>query len=144
MIYFTISIVLMALALLIFAGYKLGGVRQLFFYLKNNLGIVKGIVLFILVAIGSMFASKCTLAGEMEFFSYGKVYAGIDNTFNQSPQCHDGAISDRLTSNGGFVVNIMAKEGFVFDAKYTHHSCALNDDRLSYDAIGLVVEYRLW
>ena len=30
------------------------------------------------------------------------------------------------------------------DGKYTHHSCALNPDRNSYDALGVELEWCVW
>jgi hypothetical protein len=53
---------------------------------------------------------------------------------------------DRLTSNGGVALNIYRSpdKDFNFNTKYTHHSCAFNNDADSYDALGLEVSYKLF
>lgn len=76
----------------------------------------------------------------------GHVFAGIDYTRNQSPQCQSGGFDDRSTSNMGFKANVWQSpsKNVRFNLMYTHHSCALNPDRNSYDAIGAQVEWFIW
>lgn len=163
---FVLGIMLVVVALLAFAAKRLGGLPQLIDYLKVNKGITAGIIGFVLfgLVIATAFGATPANAAELEkppdaaqvaktksesnveWFAFGKVYLGIDSTFKQSPQCEPGDVSDRLTSNGGLIVNILQSKDkrFEFNSKYTHHSCAFNGDRNSYDAVGLSVEYRLW
>ena len=57
-----------------------------------------------------------------------------------------GDVNDHLTSNGGLVQNIMISDddNLQLNAKYTHHSCALDPDDRSYDALGAEISYRFW
>ena len=147
-----VTLLVLSVALL-YVHFKLRKVgTDIITYLKNDLGIVKGIVLFILFGLGLVFVSNAfsqevsPLDKEFDYFVFGKVYIGLDQTFDRSPQCDPGPASDSLTSNGGFIVNLMKSRDtkMEFNLKYTHHSCAFNGDRESYDAAGLVVEYRIW
>lgn len=116
---------------------------------------VKGIVRFtgagLIVVILTVLGNKAFgYVGEpsSQWFAYGEVFLGIDQTNGQSPQCKDGDVNDRLTSNGGFRVNIWQYRDrygqLELNGKGTHHSCALNPDRNGYDAIGPELKYRFF
>jgi hypothetical protein len=115
-----------------------------YFKTPTGLGILKGIVLVLILGLAMSVIAKEPEEGK--FFSYGDFYAGLDYTNKRSPQCYGGGVDDRTTSNVGFRVNIYesADSKFHLNSKYTHHSCALNIDRESYDAIGVELIYRLW
>jgi hypothetical protein len=115
-----------------------------YFKTKEGLGVLKGIVLFILVGIVLVFASKTF--SEENWLTYGEVFLGVDNTFAVSPNCLGGGLNDRLTSNGGVRLNLYkSSDGkFEWNTQYTHHSCAFNVDREGYDAIGMQMSYKLW
>ena len=86
----------------------------------------------------------CANQDKGEWFDYGRIYMGVDQTRGQSPQCEDGGPSDKLTSNGGFEAGIYTLGRFGSYLKYTHHSCAISPDNKSYDAAGFVIEYKIW
>jgi len=111
-----------------------------YFSTKTGKGILKGIVLAI------AFACVMALVGcGGTYFNDGYVYAGIDQTKKQSPQCENG-VDDKATSNIGIRANVYQSQDkdFKANAKYTHHSCAFSPDAEQYDALGVELEYRLW
>lgn len=114
-------------------------------YFKNKTGLVilKGIVIVLVVFIG-IAGTRFALAGD--FFESGSIYAGLDYTYKTSPQCERNGPDDKGTSNVGAKLNLWQStdKTFRFNSKYTHHSCALNIDRNTYDSIGLEWEYFLW
>lgn len=144
---FVLVALLVVAAALAYAGRVLGGASQLYSYLKRHPKISRGIVLFLGLGLLSAFVFAAPVrANSVDWFSSGKLYLGLDNTLETSPLCYSGEVSDRLTSHGGLIVNVLSSADgrFEFNAKYTHHSCAFNDDRESYDSVGLSVEQRLW
>lgn len=122
--------------------------RKLFSYFrtKDGLGILKGIVIAVAVAVILAFADIVTAKEKGEWWSYGEIYFGVDNTDRISPQCYRDGVNNRITSNLGAKANIFRSSDrkYEFNIKYTHHSCAFNRDRYAYDAIGIEYTYRLW
>lgn len=136
------------------------GLKNLPFYLKtkDGKGVAKGFILapIIIIVIGLLMfmlpgharaeAKPLDLTIPGTFFNDASVFMGIDRTKKISPQCHAGGYDDRSTSNMGFRVNVWQSpsKNVRFNLMYTHHSCALNPDRNSYDAIGAQVEWFIW
>lgn len=114
-----------------------------YFKTKNGLVILKGIVI-VLASTLTAATAKCAYGGD--FFASGSIYAGLDYTFKQSPQCQLVGPDNHSTSNVGARINIYqaADKNFRFNTKYTHHSCGFNVDRNTYDALGGELELRLW
>ena len=149
---FSSSLPRLSLRLLPFLSFFARRRAVAYFKTREGLGVLKGIalfavgvpavVLFITFLLG-LFGSK---AAAGEYFAFGDLYLGLDNTNKPSPMCEDGDNSSRLTSNGGLIANIYRSDDqrFQLNTKYTHHSCAFNADDKSYDALGLEVRYRLW
>lgn len=137
---FAVTVIGMALFFL-FLQFKTVPNMIKYFKTKEGRGVLVGIVLF--VGIGLLSVS---VFAENKYLAYGEVFLGIDNTKNTSPMCEPSKNSDRLTSNGGFRLNLVQSEDrrFEFNTKYTHHSCAFGSDRKSYDAIGLEATYKFW
>lgn len=116
-----------------------------YFRTKTGLGILKGIVIAVLFAVGLVVIS--TLAGcSGTYVNDASVYAGLDRTKKLSPQCEDVGPDTRTTSNLGLRLNLYQSrdERFRTNTKYTHHSCAFSPDDRQYDAVGLEMEYKLW
>jgi len=136
---FVVSILIVAIVVLIANFKSLGKAIE---YLKQNKDIAKGILIFAGAAIVSVviFAPKA----QADYFNYVDIYVGIEQPKSLSPQCEEGGVNDRLTSNGGLVANVWQSQDQLFDvnAKYTHHSCALNEDRNTYDSFGVELKYR--
>ena len=98
------------------------------------------LIAFILFVITAMFSpAKAESFKNGTWFNDTSVFLGIDHTLKASPQCVQGGIDDRGTSNLGIDQNIWRSVNSVFDinAQYTHHSCVLGKDRNGYDAVGI-------
>ncbi len=138
--------------LVAFKGNLVKGIK----HLKNNEGVAAGwglaIGFSLVAAIAlSLLSNKAeampqTKYGHNQYFAYTEVFAGLDHTKKQSPMCDPGSPDDRLTSHLGVKQNIYMSydESFDLSAKYVHHSCAVNEDWLQYDAYGLEASYRFW
>lgn len=155
-------LIVLALVFLVCGGliaWKIG-IRNLpaFLKTKDGKGVAKGVILapLIIVAVALLMflapskshaeAKPLDLSIPGTFFNDASVFMGIDRTKRISPQCHSGGHDDRSTSNMGFRVNVWQSpsKNVRFNLMYTHHSCALNPDRNSYDAIGAQVEWFIW
>lgn len=138
---FTISILIITtLAVLVFVKSPLT-----YFKTKEGKGVATGIILAVLISLGIalLFPAK---AEALEYFESGEVFVGLDYTKKISPMCDQGINNDRLTSNLGLNASLITSDDHrtVISAKYTHHSCAVNPDNKSYDAVGIEVKRILW
>lgn len=133
--------------------WKIGPARlSSFLRTKDGKGVAKGVILApaIIIAIGLVMflltpkAQAQVIPGT--WFNDASVFMGIDRTKKISPQCQSGAYDDRSTSNMGFRLNVWQSpsRNIRLNSKYTHHSCALNPDRNSYDALGVELEWYIW
>ena len=153
--YFLISILAIVSLILL---YYLGSPRKAYNYLRENLGIAKGIVLatVILGGIAILLTYSSRSSAEWKAFSYTEVYLGVEFEEGRNRFCDPGDIEDRLSSNLGLEQNIFQfKEtpirengkpiaySFDLNLKYTHHSCVLNEDNGDYDAIGPSLKFRI-
>lgn len=140
---FTIITALVVLAFLFLLAYRKVG-SKFFVHLKDN-GSLMGILLAFISAVMailvvSAFYSEAE-ASEINWFQQTTVFAGVDAEVKNKVFCHRGDINDKLVSNIGIKQKIMSIDRFSLSAKYTHHSCALNKDKPTYDAVGLSVEW---
>lgn len=137
-------IISMIVVVALWGLYSLRSVNKLeYFKTSTGLGILKGIVLAVLFSIGVGLASYA-IADEPKWFPTAEVYAGIDQTFDNSPMCVKGSVDDQATSNLGIDITIYEYNNFSIASKYTHHSCAFGEDSEGYDGIGVVLRYKLW
>ena len=123
-----------------------------YFKTKDGKGVAKGIILapLVILVLGLLIwllpgnANAQTLQGT--WFNDASVFMGIERTKKLSPQCHGGGYDERSTSNMGVRANVWqsASGNVRLNGKYTHHSCAINPDRNSYDALGVEVEWIVW
>jgi len=131
------------LTLVVFVSFK--SPRDAKKYFQKNRGVAKGVVIVIilipLIAWLIDFAVKSAKA-ETTYFNNAYVYTGLDFGKKTLPNCHQGE-RDNITSNVGFGLNLLENKRTTVNAKYTHHSCAFYHDRLSYDAIGIEVKYKI-
>lgn len=138
--------------LLLYVYYKNGfsskKYKQYWNHSEGDKSIWKGIGLIIGVPalIGILlFTFHNASASEIKYFDHATVYMGLDNTLNPSPFCSNEGINNRITSNMGFTQNLVKKDMFSFNAKYTHHSCAVNPDSdTAYDSVGIFLEWRIY
>jgi len=152
--WFIITLGLMTLGLML---WKIGGPAEIkrYFDQPKRDQVLAGIKVF--VGVGFCVALLSLVVGilgkdaradsQVEWFAFGEIYLGLDYTSQSpSPACFEEGASDRLTSNGGFRANLLQVDQgkFQVNGKYTHHSCALNDDKYLYDGFGLEAVYRLW
>jgi hypothetical protein len=128
---------------------KLGGFSQALAYFRDTengsiFGIVLGGVIapVVLAAIFTLIYSVLNPANaQPRYLEKTVVFAGLEATQKVSPQCYDGGVNDRLTSNLGVQQYLVGYKAIDLVANYTHHSCAINRDRLGYDALGLQVRW---
>lgn len=135
-------IVAMIVTVAVWGAYALRNVNIIdYFKTSDGLGILKGIVL----AVG--FAVVLAVSSQVfadEWFGEAEVFAGIDQTFDTSPQCVRGGVDEKATSNIGMRIQIYEYENFSINGKYTHHSCAFGEDSEGYDGVGIELVFKLW
>jgi len=137
---FVLTLVLFAAA---WGAYSLRGVDvKEYFATRTGKGILKGIVIAVVATILLALLSGC--AGT--YMDQASVYAGLDYTKKQSPQCEGGGPDDHSTSNIGLMLRAFQSDDdrFTTTVKYTHHSCAFGEDSRGYDALGMEMKYTLW
>mgnify|MGYP003406011861 CR=1 FL=1 len=140
-ILFTVSIlVITTLSILIFVKSPLT-----YFKTKEGKGVATGVILAVFISLGIAFLFS-PKAEALEYFESGEVFVGLDYTQKISPMCDAGVNDDKLTSNLGLKASLITSDDHqtVVSAKYTHHSCAVNPDNKSYDAVGIEVKRILW
>jgi len=76
-------------------------------------------------------------ADEVRYFTHTQIFAGVENTQKVSPMCHEGGVNDRLTSNLGVRQHLVGYGDVDLFGHFIHHSCATNQDRYGYDALGI-------
>lgn len=116
-----------------------------------------GVVIFTLALAvlggAAIFASSKAHGQEyratIDYFVYTEIYGGIDVPLSQSVQCLNDGIDNKITSNGGVKQNIFEYRPSRYmvisgAGKWTHHSCAFNSDRNTYDAPGLELGARIY
>lgn len=113
-------------------------------FIKNEKSVIKGIIMVVVLIPFIAFVIEEAF-GEPTAFNYAEAYAGLDYGKKRLPMCDPGGNNDRLVSNVGFLLNVLQTEDKKLDlnAKYTHHSCAYNDDFWDYDALGFELVYRI-
>lgn len=86
------------------------------------------------------------LLGSLGGCSSVEVYAGLERTKSISPQCDQGGADDQLTSNLGLRgCRVLSSDGrTTLCGVYRHHSCAISQDRESYDAFGATVTREIY
>lgn len=104
---------------------------------KAGRGVLFGLVVTPLAAL---------LIGSLGGCTRVDVFAGLESTKNQSPQCESVGASDRITSNLGVeACSTISPDGRTeLCGVYRHHSCAISPDRESYDGVGFLVKRRLY
>lgn len=150
---FLMSTAVMLGVLLLYVFVKSGSSREGFKeYWEHSEGKDKPIwksILFILgipLLVGILFTAfyKDANSAEIKWFDHSSVFVGLDYTQHANPFCERDGHSDRISSNMGFKQNIFIKGNVALNAKYTHHSCAINPDSdNAYDAVGLVIEWKI-
>lgn len=131
-VYWLIAILLLVSFLIVI------GVKNKKRFFKNE-NVLKGIVL--VLGVAGLFA-LFTQCAKADWFNYVEMSVGLDYTKGVSPQCEEGGESDRWTSNINLTGNVWRYGGLEINGRYTHHSCAIGEDRNGYDAIGPELRYR--
>ena len=115
-------------------------------------GIYMTIAAAVIVGLCFLGLSRCASAeesGELNYFSWAEMYVGLDRD-NISDFCRDADPSvtkdKTTTSNLGFRLNLIEYKRkrleYNFNGKFTHHSCALNQDKPTYNAPGIEMTLR--
>ncbi len=146
-IFYTSILLLLACGLTLYV-YGSSKKAKEFWATSKGKNVRAGIVMFVGLGVALAFLTMPSKseAVELEYFQYGEVFLGVDNTFTSSPQCKKDQHNERLTSNGGFRFNVLrtTNKKVEVNAKYQHHSCAFNQDDLKYDALGIEIVWKLW
>lgn len=129
-----------------YAVYKLGSIRDAVLFFKTSkvhrdwapLLIIP--LLFFLVSL-----FQTADASDFEYFTYSEIYAGLEVPVvnDISTQCYTSQVDDRLTSNFGAYQNIIKYDDIEIGIQYTHHSCALGQDKNTYNGVGLHIRWRI-
>lgn len=106
----------------------------------SGIGMVLVVTIIAVLTLMSFYGTA--EASEKRWFAYTAVFAGLDMDINNQVFCYQGATSDRITSNVGARQNILEYDNLSINATYTHHSCAIEKDKPTYDAVGLQVEWK--
>lgn len=120
---------------------------KVFGHLRANgaaLGIKVVIVATVVIGLLLSLIYQKAVAEEWRYFDRTTIFAGIDHDlhiFDIPVFCDRGDINDTLTSNIGVRQHIFGRGGIDFLAQYTHHSCVLNKDKPTYDAVGFAIEW---
>lgn len=112
--------------------------------LEATTGIIAAVLgVAFMVFVFGMFISE---AKSAEWFDRGSVFVGIDYHNNGSVFCQNTStgVSDKYNSNMGATVGIYKDGAHSWSGNYTHHSCAINPDVNTYDAIGFKYEWRIF
>jgi hypothetical protein len=137
MIEFFTVIGMFILAIVIISGFKTS------WTFKNiEEGAVWSLLKAVVVTVCLFFMFDRAYASEVQYFKYTELFAGVDYTKKISPQCYEGGVDDRLTSNIGFRQHLVTYSKVDVIGQYTHHSCVIGSDNRQYDAIGIHAVYR--
>lgn len=125
---------------------KLRGIGKALTHLKRTgasvgIGLATILAIIIGVVLLSVYSPNAeSKESEMKWFTHTTLYAGVDYD-HRSIFCVKGNGDDNLTSNFGLRQNLVKKGDISVMATYTHHSCALNEDKPTYDAVGMSIEW---
>lgn len=108
---------------------------------KSVLQAVTGIISATAVVAFFVFMIGQVVAEESKWFDTGSIFVGIDYHQNGSVFCvGDG----KLNSNMGAAIEVYQYGDHSMSGVYTHHSCAINSDVNTYDAIGFKYEWKIF
>lgn len=104
----------------------------------KNKYIVYGFIGAPLVLLLVSLIMRCASAAEL-FDKPPYVFLGLDKTLN-SVVCYRDAVNS-AEANLGFGIPILSGEAWEINGQYSHHSCAFDDDRQTYDGFGLQLRW---
>ena len=151
LILFALSITMVAAGVII-AAFR-GDLNKATAYFKRDQhgkrawgGILMFCVGALVITMILLWASRAVAdEAEWQWLSYADIYVGIEAPNEPSLFCLDnaGGPSRYATSNGGIDLSVLKKGHVEYLATYQHHSCALNGDAQTYDAVGIQIRYRI-
>lgn len=104
---------------------------------KGSISGVRNAILFVVIALTIAFFSE-QARGDWEVPHVAYIWAGLDYTKDLSPQCEEDGADNRLTSDLGVGYQVLKyDDDLVISIERSHHSCAINIDKESYDAWGV-------
>lgn len=102
-------------------------------------------VILVVILLGSLLtAGYKAFASEPEwdYLRETTIFVGIDRDIHSKVFCELDGVDDRLTSNVGVRQHLISRDNVSAILQYTHHSCALNRDAPTYDAVGIIFEWK--
>ena len=131
------------IAALLFGLYRTP--KNIINFFKSNPGAAKGIVLALLFVIVGVITLEKVIAEPLKTFDGMYIYAGVEHPNKPSRFCEYGFENHYWTSNLGGGLNLLKSTDnkFEMNLNYTHHSCVVARDAISYDAWGLQMRYQI-
>jgi hypothetical protein len=111
---------------------------------KTVLQAVGGIMAAMIAAAFFVFMIGQVVAEEGKWLNSGSVFIGIDYNNKGSVFCQDNGVSNEMNSNLGANIEVYTYGDHTLSGNYTHHSCAINPDVNTYDALGFKYEWRIF
>lgn len=98
-------------------------------------------IIMILLAFG---VAKCAHAAAV-FDAPPYVFLGLDYSAHGGLVCYTDAVNG-AEANLGAGIPLLTGRAWEINAQWTHHSCAFDDDRQTYDGLGLQLRWypTLW
>ena len=107
---------------------------------KDIIAVILAVILLgsLLTAGYKAFASE----PEWDYLRETTIFVGLDYDIHNKVFCEPSGADDRLTSNVGVRQHLISRDNVSANLQYTHHSCALNRDAPTYDAVGIIFEWK--
>ena len=145
---FLLIVSMAVFALVLYARGKAGSWSEMAGYFKQNKALNDwkpfiGVALVILIGI-TLVWNTTRAEDKFDMFVFTEVSLGVDYVYNgqRAAACDDVGVDNRLAGNGQITQNIFELYEVQLNVAYQHHSCALNGDDLTYDAIGINITRR--
>lgn len=121
--------------------YRTGSIVGMIDYYARSGALTHFVIVFVLAMAGAMLSKA-----SASTFEYTEIYAGLESPIiGASVQCTPGSgPDDQWTSNLGVAQHLWSPHRDVdLLAQWTHHSCAIGDDRNVSDTYGLSVRWKI-
>lgn len=105
----------------------------------KNKYIIYGFIGAPLVLLLVSLLMRCASADEL-FDAPPYVFLGLDYSAHGGLVCYTDAVNG-AEANLGAGVPLLRDQSWEIDAQWTHHSCAFDDDRQTYDGFGLQLRW---
>ena len=142
---FVIAVIVLGLIVLSLIKLKTLSPLKVITRLQNNgaIGGIIAVIIFVIITAMVTFGYNDAKAESPTYLNYTEFFAGVDYEMGTNIFCYKDDVNDKLVSNVGVDQNLFTYKTVDINLKYQHHSCALNEDKPTYDAIGIDMKYRI-